>query len=65
LIIRILLGWFSEVSLIRDHQGKVTGVIMKGLDNQGMKSLIIKVFTTSLPTFPILPTIHRVIQLTE
>ena len=56
---------FSEVSLIRDNQGrefKGNSLIIKGLDNQVMKSLIIKVFTTSLPSFPVLPTIHRPIS---
>ncbi len=59
---------FSEVSLIRDNQGrefKGNILIIKRLDNQAMKILIIKVFTTSLPSFPILPTIHRTKPLTE
>jgi hypothetical protein len=68
-----LSGLFSEVSLIRDNQGrefKGNSLIIKGLDNQVMKKLdyqvlIIKVFTTSLPSFPILPTIHRTKHLTE
>jgi hypothetical protein len=41
---------------------------MKGLDNQARKSLIITdnqaFFTTSLPTCPSLPMIHRTKQMT-
>jgi hypothetical protein len=39
-----LSGLFAEVSLIRDNQGrelKGNSLIIKGLDNQAMKSLII------------------------
>jgi hypothetical protein len=42
-----LAGWFSEVSLIRDNQGRET------------------VWLSTLPSFPILPTIHRSKHLTE
>ena len=62
------LVWFSEVSLIRNNQGKVTVWLSKILiikEWKGWLSQKIKVFTTSLPTFPILPTIHRTKQLTE
>ncbi len=67
-----LSGFFSEVSLIRDNQVrefKGNSLIIKGMDNQAMKSLIIKLdnqvfFTTSLPTFPSLPMIHRTKQMT-
>jgi hypothetical protein len=48
-----LLGCFSEVSLIRDNQGKETVWPSKSLIIREWKawfSLIIKVFTTSLPT---------------
>jgi hypothetical protein len=44
-------------------------LIIKGLDNQARKSLIISdnqaFFTTSLPTFSILTMIHRTKQMTE
>ena len=63
-----LSGWFSEVSLIRDNQGMETVWLSKGLIIKEWKawlSLIIKLSTTSLPTFPILTTIHRTKQLTE
>jgi hypothetical protein len=63
-----LWGWFSEISLIRDNQGRETVWLSKGLIIKPWKvwlSLIIKVFTTSLPSFPILPTIRRTKHLTE
>jgi len=62
---------FSEVSLIRDNQVKEfkeNSLIIKGLDNQAMKSLIItdnQAFHHVSPSFPILPTIHRTKHLTE
>jgi hypothetical protein len=48
---------FSEVSLIRDNQGRETVWLSKDLIIKTWKtwlSMIIKTFTTSLPSFPIL-----------
>jgi hypothetical protein len=63
-----LSGLFSEVSLIRDNQGRETVWLSKGLIIKPWKtwlSVIIKLFTTSLPSFPILPTIHQTNHLRE
>jgi hypothetical protein len=49
-----LSGLFSEVSLIRDNQGRETVWLSKDFIIKSWKawlSLIIKVFTTSLPSF--------------
>jgi hypothetical protein len=54
IIIISLLGWFLEVSLTRDNQDKVAGASIIDRDNQARKILIIKLFTTSLQTLPIL-----------